>query len=264
MSVKSDVSHLFAVVRLRGTGVWTGESVQYGLRLGVTFGDQIPSLGTGRWELPVHDIFVEEQAGTHGVLNVQRGFREAAGSTAYSATFQDAVATAVLGPHLATRSNISNLYEFQDLRLYPTLASGRLPTDTWPTIYTPSDNSYHGVSTADLMPPSAAICVSWSSALRTRKGRGRIFTGAWTTNGLSAGRVSGTRMTQLRDAWVTALQNLRAIGTGAGAATAVPVIWTRGGLDASVINRVRVNNEWDTQRSRERQQVITWVEGALV
>ena len=264
MPEKHDISHMFAVVRLRGTGVWTGESVQYGIRLAVTFGDQIPSLGTGRWEMPTHSIFVEEQAGTHGALNAQYGFREAAGSTAYSVGFQNAVATAVLGPHLATRSNISQLYEFQDLRLYPTLASGRLPTDTWPTIYTPSDASYNGASSAELMPPSAAICVSWASALRTRRGRGRIFTGGWTTTGLSSGRVSGSRMTQLRDAWVTALQNLRAIGTGAGAATAVPVIWTRGGLDASVINRVRVNNEWDTQRSRERQQVITWVEGALV
>lgn len=256
----ANITHLYATMRFQGSGFWANETIQYGLRMGVFFGDQRPALGAGDVELDQHSIFAEEDIGSAHGCDVEYGYREASGSLAYSQAFQDAVAGVILSTVALLKMYMHPTYKAQDLRLYPVLATGKVPVGVYPTVYTPTGTTYDGTAANELLPPSLALCISWSSALRARRGRGRIYTGGYSTTNLADGRPNSSMITALRDRWAGAIASLRAIGTAAGEPTAVPIVWHKGGSTGAVINRVRINDEFDTQRSRERQQPITWSE----
>lgn len=271
MAVYTDVSHLYVTWRMnaKAGSTWAGESWQSGVRLYV---GSLKSLDTGRID-PVSNIAsVEDAAVTRSITNwdVQQGF---SGVTLSGSTITDSdkdQIVAAVGVMLAAiNTGQSNEYELESVRIYPiaspntgTVAYGR--SCTAPDIYEPTVTTFDGIATS-LLPPQDALVTSLYSAVRGPSGRGRFYFGGLGKGTLAAdGLIIGTSITGWGAAVSTMLNSLRAIDGGVGAYRYTPVVWSKGATSTgpansfSVINRVRVNDEFDTQRRREHQRDPVW------
>lgn len=105
------------------------------------------------------------------------------------------------------------------------------------------------------LPPEVALCVSYHNdseiAVPRGRRRGRIYISGWGTSNNSAdGRPSSTTYNGLLTAYTG---YVNAVNGGLG----VACIWSQVGGQAHEIERITVDNEWDTQRRRGRKATLT-------
>jgi len=255
------------VTRYRGksTSQWQNETAQFGIRMGVTFGDTVPAYSAGDWTMPGGSVVDASFTESNTTERREFGFSNDGATDAYSLAFQGAVINLFLSAVTSLRNDMAASYQFDQLRLYAVKGDGTSPTE--PTIVTPLDTTYNPTTSPNstLAPQNAAV-VSFNTALRTRKGRGRIYLGPLkvTANSETTGLLaSGTRETAV-STFVTLFEGLRNISSSAGVAVGVPIVWHKPGDRGAVINAVRIDDQLDVQRRREGQRTPVWEETALV
>ena len=271
MTTGTGITHLYATVRYKGQGSWVGETAQFGVRMGVFFGDTLPALTEGNVTLPTHSVDTTFSVDT-SVTGQRReyNFTNTSGSTAYSTAFQGLVLDKVLTFAASIKTYLQG-YALQDVRLYPCKGDGTIPAGMTPTIMEPTAATWNPSGTGVAGPPEVALCLSWSSAVRARSGRGRVYLGplALATCAPSEGLVAAPVRNAIATAGATLISNLRGISSTAGQATACPIIWHRGtnvagvilgGDTGAVINLARVDDRLDSQKRRQKQHTPVWTD----
>lgn len=269
MAIHSDCRHLYATMRLKGKSgtIWQNETWQIGHRLAVQ-PDLPMDPDSGRQSLPqfqVADAFVDRSDAT---WNIQQGFAGSlAGGSVVTDADQDAIAKGYFDFLTALKTNLYLGFALDSVRLYPVGADGK--SRTAPSIYTPKVTTQNptGVNGA---PPDVAVAISYTTATRGVKGRGRVYLG-----GLSVAAIAGSGTLAARDticqqaaALLTAWRDIGGLPTQM---TYTPVLWHRkgdklgveDGTYGSPIRLVRVNDHFDTQRRRDRQVDPVWSTVAL-
>lgn len=265
MATHTGISHLYAVVRYKGkpTSQWQNETSQWGFRLGVTFGDSTPPLTAGDHEFTSGTVV--DSAFSQDIPNQRRefGFSNDGATDAYSLAFQGVVLNHLMTYVTALKPWLGGMYAFSDVRLYAVKGDGTSPCE--PTILTPLSTTYDPApSPTDQLPPQTAVAVSFSSGVRSRRGRGRVFLGPMARGTQDTqGLVQPTARTPLLAAHKTLFDSLRGISADPGVATAVPIVWHKPGFTGAVISSVRIDDMFDTQRRREGQRIPVWVEETL-
>lgn len=263
MSSHAAITHLYVVARYTGKagGAWAGETSQFGFRFGITFADQRPSITQGEWTLPTHSVDDTAATETHGNFSVNYGFKNTTGSLAYSQAQQNTVLAYVDTYLTAVKGLLYNGYELDQVRLSPVKADGSSPVA--PTIATPTGATMDPTGSYALA-PEVAVCVSTSSVLRTRAGRGRWYFGVLSRDMLdTTGIVNSTSRTTLLNASAAMLQSARGTGNDPGTAIEVPIIWHRGTNTAAVISSVRIDDKFDSQHRRQNARPSNWASVAL-
>jgi len=266
MATHTGISHLYAVTRYRGAPAsqWQNETAQWGIRLGVTFGDTKPPLSQGDWTMP--GGVVVDSGFTQTLTNERRdfGFSNDGSSDAYSLAFQGAVIDLLLAQATGLRAFLGASYELDSVRLYAIKNDGTSPTE--PTVVTPLTNVYDPiVSPQTTLAPQNAMVVSFNSAVRSRKGRGRVYLGPLKSqaNNSTTGLLDPDYRAAGIASFVTLFDGLRGISEDAGTAVAIPIIWHKPGSVGAVINAIRADDQLDVQRRREGQRTPVWVETPL-
>lgn len=267
MAVIPNCSHLYCTVKFKGlsTGAWAGEMWQYGVRLKVgatqvDLNDGVVDLGA----FSVQDAAVQRTAGNYSVEQAWSGVTE--GARTITDADQDAIVNALFQPMLDNLTNLSNQYEAEVVKIY---AVHKAPDGRW---LSGSPNAYYrtaqtkGAATASLPPDSAAV-VSFYSATRGVKGRGRVYVGGLGLPVLStSGRFTSNWQDALGTKFATAFADIRGLNDLVNGYRYTPIIWHRPGDKAgiedgtrgSVISRVEVNDVVDTQRRRDKQAQVNW------
>lgn len=267
MAVIPNCSHLYVTVKFRGksAGSWAGEQWQYGIRLRVG-ADQV-DLDAGMSDLgsfSVQDAAVTRTSGSFDVEQSWSGVTEG-GRTVTDAN-QDAIVDAVWQPMLTNLASLSNLFELDVIKVY---AVHRVPDGRW---LSGGPNAYYHQSTpvgaaTQTLPPDAASVVSFFTATRGVKGRGRVYVGGLGRVALAdTGRFTQTWQDALGNGFASAFADIRAIGDGTSSYRYTPIIWHRPGDKAgiedgtrgSIVSRVEVNDVVDTQRRRDKQAQVSW------
>lgn len=257
--------------------VWAGESWQTHLRLLVGGPNPYP-LDSGRVE---PDGFGVSDASTQRTVDVWAVSQGWVGNSGFgSVTVTDNDINSILSVTktwlLATKAWLVSEYELESVRIYPMLKGGGSPfrpgvSATAPIIAIPTGTTLDPAS-ANAMPPDAALAISLGTGTRGPSGRGRMFLGGLTSQANSTtGLIVTAANTALGDATEAMLEGFRAIDSGGiGPARFTPVIYTsrpnKNGSNAdtgSVINRVRIGDEWDTQRRRDRQRTDVYTDYVL-
>jgi len=250
----------------KNSSTWAGETWSSGIRLWAVEGG-LPGYDVGR--LDPFNTIVKDAAVTRTITDwqVTQGFVGPGGICTLTDGQQDDIANTVGSFLSSMKSGLSNAYELDSIRIYPCGPDGK--TLTAPSIYEPTGTTFNGTST-DTLPPDVSIAVSFGSATRGPSGRGRIFLGGLGAVMLAnTGLVSGLYANNLKAYSATMLQDLKTQCGDSGAPCRygyIPAIWTRtatkGGANAntaSVINSVRVGDEFDTQKRRDRQRQDIYV-----
>lgn len=254
------VKSLYLTTRLQGDAgeAWDGEISMWGIRLLVD--TAIPDLATGLRDLQAFLVNDAAVVSTTTHLNKQQGWTgDASGGTNVTDADQDAIAEAAWSFVDTLKSYIPNSYHVESIRLYALDDNLRAPVA--PCIYVPSTTLAGTGSSA--LPPQVALVVSTNSATIGRKGRGRFYVGPLANGAISADGKAGStvRSTALNGAQ-TLLNALRIDGTGTATAYA-PVTVHRGTTTCSVINKVRVDELFDTQRRRRNRVSGTYTAADL-
>lgn len=279
MTVYADCTSLYVTMKYtaKGTSPWAGEMWQTGFRILVRPTTPF-DLGSGRVDPPTFGV--QDAAVTRSITNwdIYQGFSGVADAgSVITDSDVDEILTAGWTFATALKIRLGAQYEFDSVKIYPMLAGGGTPfrpgvTATSPTICTPIGTGIDP-SASTMLPPDIALALSLSTGTRGPSGRGRLFLGGISAGGIGAdGLILSAAATPLADATATFFDDLRGINSGGIGADMryTPVIYTRSpnkaGLladTASVINSVRVSDETDTQRRRDRQRNDIWVTSAL-
>lgn len=261
MATHSDCLGINAQIRYLGKAgsPSVGETWQTGLRIGWFAAGDLPSLDGGRVTMrptSVNDAAVGRETTN---FNVEQGWAGAGGIDTPTDDEQDDIAEAFYAWAVEIKGLLGNQYVLGDVRLYPFLANGN--SATAPSLYTPKTTGGNPTSTST-MPLDVALAMSMASTVRGPSGRGRMFVGGLTHTLLSnTGQVASTPVNLLRNHTVGLLDTLRNSGVAQMGYT--PVIHTRGTETGSVINAVRNNNVFETQRRRDAQTPKTWSVSAM-
>lgn len=156
-----------------------------------------------------------------------------------------------------TKAYLPNTWQMQSVRVYPVGEDGKAPAG--PVVWIP-DAAYKGSGT-QLASPELACCVSLYTATRNKHGRGRIYFGPVSTNGLGTdGLLSAGLITALGTFMRAWQNNVRTRGTPGLSATYAGIVWNRTNkTQGCVINRVRVGDEIDRQERRTKDRPETFV-----
>lgn len=256
MATHSDCLGINAQIRYVGKAGTpsVGETWQTGIRIGWFSDGTLPSLSAGRETMRLTSVNDAAVARDTTNLNVEQGWAGVGGTNTPTDGEQDDIAEAFYAWADACKARFGNQYVLGDIRLYPFLANGN--SATVPSLYTPKTTGANPTSTST-MPLDVALTMSLVTTVRGPSGRGRMFLGGLTHTLLGDdGRVAATPAGTLRTATATLLNTLRNSGIDQMGYT--PVIHTRGTNTGSVINAVRNNNVFETQRRRDAQTPKTW------
>ena len=235
------------------SGAWVGEAAQFGLRLAIGETGAMPAKGS-IFDLALNGDVVTDSgstAGTHGTLTrTWTARRGPTGSTENADDgFQIDCAEDVWTFLDAVKAYTVNTFRWTHIKLAPIGASGAtIGASSTYTLTTP----LVGGGTSGL-PPQCAVAVTMRANILGRRGRGRIYLPAITSNVLATdGTLSGTPQTTWRSSFVTlidALQNLP------GTPDFVPIVTVMSAGSASGVrpSEVRVGNQVDVIRSRREQ-----------
>lgn len=266
MAVYSSCNHLYLTAKFTASasGAWVGETWQYGLR--VRAGTGQPSLNAGVVDLPnfsVEDAAVGRDTGVYDVDQTWSGVT-VGGNTVTDAQ-QDALVTAFIQPFMDNKVRLASNYSLEVVKMY---AVHKAPDGRW---LSGSPNSWFPKTTqkggdTDALPPDVASVVSFYSATRGVKGRGRVyFGGLGQLTMANTGRIQPTTRDGLGNSFAQAFADIRTAGSTPGLQY-TPIIWHRpgdlagleDGTRASVIQRVEINDVFDTQRRRDKQAIAIW------
>lgn len=271
MATIPNCSHLYATLKLvaKSGTTWSGEMAQYGIRIRVGTGQKDTSDGL----IDLDTFSVQDAAVTRDNTDFdidQAWSGVSSGGNTITDGDMDAIAQAMRGSFYDSRIYSSPLYTLDVIKIY---AVHQAQDGKW---YAGSPNAYYPKvatpgSAAKTMPPDVACAVSFFTATRGVKGRGRVYVGPIAQTSLdNDGRLSNAAVTSLGTSFQTALNSIRAIG-GPTTYRYTPIVWHRVGDKAgletgrrgSVIARVEVNDVLDTQRRRDKQAFTSWADFPL-
>lgn len=266
MAVIDTCNHLYTTVKFRGksTGAWAGEMWQFGMRIGVH--DTQKGLDSGVVQLDnfsIQDAAVTRSTTDWDVDQAWSGVSD--NGKAVTDGDQDAIVAAITQPFRNTTISFSKEFELDVVKIYGVhlAADGRWLSGA-PNSFFPK-TTITGTGTSAL-PPDAACVVSFYTATRGVKGRGRIYLGGLATGALATtGRFAQNFLDGRGPDFAQAIADIRSINA-AQPYRYCPVIWHRpgdkAGLEdgsrASVIQRVELNDVVDTQRRRDKQAAVNW------
>lgn len=231
-----------------------GETWQTGIRVGWFSDGTLPSLDAGRETMRLESVNDAAVARDTTNLNVEQGWAGTGGFNTPTDAEQDDIAEAFYAWAVAIKVRLGNQYVLGDIRLYPFLANGN--SATAPSLYTPKTTNANPTGTSTL-PLDVALAMSMVTTVRGPSGRGRMFIGGLEQSVLNAyGGVNPVAAGVFREATRDLLDTLRNSGIDQMGYT--PVIHTRGTNTGSVINAVRNNQVFETQRRRDAQVPKTW------
>lgn len=266
MAVIDTANHLYITCRFKGvdTITWKGETWQYGVRVRV--GSNQVGLTDGVVDLPVfstQDAAVQRNTADWSVDQGWSGVT--VGSNAVTDGDTDALVDAIASPFLDSKSSLSVAFELDVVKVY---AVHEAPDGRWlsgvPNAYYPIAKQAGSVNTS--LPPDNALVVSFYTATRGVKGRGRVYMGSLPQSALDQyGRFGSQIQDKLGQGFADAFEDVRNIG-GTLNMKYSPIVWHRpgdklgleDGTRASVISRVEVNDIVDTQRRRDKQADVNW------
>ena len=270
------------------TGPWVGETGNFNLNFSVNGGGGInnvnrPGLNDGQITLNTFDVHtsattrsltVDTMAGS-----VQENWVGDDNPVEEKVTSNDIDFLLGQGAHIwGQLGNVApDSWKLGDVRLY---ACGPDPDDSakhpsvaplGPNIWTPT-LTWAGGSTSAELSPEVALCVSFYSAVRAKKGRGRIYLGPLTVDAFAIdGLTSSVWKNNVPSAVAATFQNVRARGTPGSSACYCPIIFnTHGfkggpphGTQGVIINKIRTGDEMDHQERRTKKRAETFAEIAL-
>lgn len=248
--------HLYCTMRLVAkTGTtWAGEVALMGWHIGaVAAGNALPALNAGTITMESFEVDDAATTSTTAHFNKVQGWTGHTSGTQPIVTDgdQDGIAEAVWDYFSAVQTYIPSDYALGDVRLYPQGDAGKMLT-AGPVIYTPS--SVPSGTSGGVLIPQVAVCTSTNATTAGRKGRGRWYLGPVATNaGTSQGILSSTARDVFGNAGTALFDAWRAIGSIASSRY-YPVIWHKGTALGSVVDHIRVGDEFDTQQRRRRQR----------
>lgn len=235
-------------------GPWVGEAAQFGLRLATVLGSEAPAKGTV-FTLPTHGDAVLDQgteAGTNGVLTrTWTARRGVLGSDEnFDAGWQIGVAEDVVTFLTAIKSLNSAAWNWTHIKMAPVGVDGKTLQPS--SVYTLTPIGGTGTGT---LPPQVAYAVSMRANLIGRRGRGRIYLPALSSNSAvldTSGTAATAFQTTMRTAFVALVNDLQNLP---GAPDYLPFVTIMSpGLTSGVRpSQVRTGNRFDTIRSRREQ-----------
>jgi len=247
---------------------WLGEVWQTHLRLLAVPGPNL-ALDSGRVTPDLFAVKDSATSRTAGGFDIEAGWVGAAkGSYTITDADLDDVLSGISTFLKALRPQLSSQYEVESVRFYPMLKGGGSPwragvSATAPIICRPTDAT-HNPTGASMYPPDVALAISLGTGTRGPSGRGRMFLGGLNKElGTAFGLVAKAGSDALGDMTVNLLSDIRVINLGSALPVYrfCPVIYTsrpnKSGANAdtaSVINHVRISDEFDTQRRRDHQR----------
>lgn len=259
------------------TSVWTPELWQTGFHLLVDSSTSPKPLDSGRVtpsNFSVDDASVSRSAGG---WDIDAGWVGSGGVGTISDADVDAILALIRSWTVSMRPQLSNQYNLPQVRMYPMLAGTATPVKaglsaTAPVIAQATDSAM-GPTGASALPPEVSMAVSLQTGTRGPSGRGRLFIGSLaTTVAAATGLISSAEATNFANWTKTLLNGIRDINNGSlvDEAQFTPVIYTKvpnkSGQNqdtGSVINSIRVSDEFDVQRRRQHQRPDTYVAVAL-
>ena len=266
MAVIDTCNHLYATVKFSGTsgGPWEGEMWQYGLRIGVHQTQK--SLDAGVVQLD--NFSIQDAAVTRSIADwdVEQAWSGVTvGAASVTDADQDEIVTALVDPFRPASANLSSYYEVESVKIYGVHLA---PDGRWlsgaPNSWFPKVQMKGGSGT--MLPADSAAVVSFYTATRGVKGRGRAYVGGLAVASIAGtGRFSQTFLDFIGTGFAQTISDIRGINSVAPYRYC-PSIWHRpgdkagleDGTRASVIQRVEVNDIVDTQRRRDKQAVVNW------
>lgn len=267
MAIIPNCSHLYATAKWSGVpnGSWSGESWQIGIRLSVS--PTIPDTSSGVIDLgafEVQDAAVTRTVTGWDVDAAWSGVSQ--GLNTITDSDQDDIVNALILPFSDHNTQFSSQYQLEVVKLYAVhkAADGR-----W---LSGAPNAYFRTSAligsaAAMLPADSAAVMSFYSATRGVKGRGRVYLGGLAQAVLeNDGRFKVDFQNALGQGFADMFSDIRAINDGGPGYRYAPMIWHRPGDKAgledgtrgSIISRVEVNDIVDTQRRRDRQAIPDW------
>lgn len=271
MATYNNANQILMSVRYKANpaSTWSGETWSFGVRLWAYEG-QPPPYGIGRMSAMNFDVADSQVTRTVGDFNVEQGFSGGGGNGTLTDADQDYFVNKTATFLSNTSVNLGNVWLLDSIRLYPCGADGK--SLTAPSIYTTGVTTFNGKATSNL-PPDTSVAFSWNSATRGPSGRGRIFLGGLGSPWLENDGLVKTSVRNSQMSWAaTWLRDLRRTMEGFPFDywCLVPAIWTKNATQggaaantASMISGVRISDEFDTQRRRDRQRKDTYVSVAL-
>lgn len=261
----SDLNHVY--VTAHGTypsGAWVGENAQIGIRLSYQPVIAAPLKGDVYTPQPGGAITADfgSQAGTHGTLAKTWTARV---GPAGSAENCDAGAQIDLAEDMWTFLNTikayqSNIFRWTHVKCSAVDALGKTPIVS--SIYT-FTSPLVGASAGGALPPQVAMALSTRANLVGRRGRGRIYLPALSTNMMASdGTVAVANADGARAAFKTLIDNVQA---QPGFTVNMPIVFVGSSDSATVVRPVelRTGNRLDTIQSRRRQVAESYAVTAL-
>jgi hypothetical protein len=257
-------NHLYLTARLLGNSgtTWEGEQVVFGQRIGVRTTAAQTSLSEGVRDLD--PFLVNDASVTRSLTNwtvTQNWAGDAADASAnVSDSDQDSILDAFWTFLNDVKTYLGGGYSLEACRLYAILTSTH-NSATAPNEYVPT--ATYSV-TSSILGPDVALCLSTETQTRGPRGRGRMYLGPMAASGSSTtGLVPSATRTAVATAGKDFFDAVRDAGDTVDGPRYYPMVWHRGTSTASVINGVRVGDEWDHQSRRRRQRNETYTSLAL-
>lgn len=116
--------------------------------------------------------------------------------------------------------------------------------------------SHDGTNTDEPLPPQVAVAVSLRTSLATKEGRGRFYLPPLATGAELGGELIVAAQEAIVAGAATAL-------TGMATAGFPCVIYHRGSISGTMVNRIDVGNVFDTQRRRRNKLVETRLSSSI-
>jgi hypothetical protein len=260
----NDVIGLYTTVRFLGknAGAFPGESWQVGLRLGIFADSSVPGLNEG--DVQMSPVTVQDAGSSRQITDwdIEQGFTGSGATDVITDAHIDTVANS-WGTWLKAMSVYTvDEYELESLRIYAYGEDGKMRAG--PLVCYPRVAGLQPAGTAAPMPPDVAAVVSLYTAKRGKTGRGRFYLGGLPSNGLGTnGRIKSADVAHFAQTSRELIEDLRFGGGAPNVNSYAPIVWHRTTDVGAIVNRVRMNDTYDTQRRRDRQLVPTWTEQPL-
>lgn len=257
----SALGHIYLTAHGEWTSsAWLGEKAQIGLRLPIVQDAAMPAVGSIFSPVENGDVVQDNgtQAGTNGTLT--RTWSARLGGVG-SATNADAAMQADLADDFWTFLNAlktyqHNSFKWTHVKIAPVLVDG---TYGAPSAIYQFTSAITGGNANACLPPELALAVSFRAAIIGRRGRGRMYIPALTSQALTSadGTVAAATASGIRDMAVTLLGNIDNL-PGTEEYSTIVAVMSAGSSTAVRPAQVRVGNHFDVQRRRQHQAVETY------
>lgn len=244
---------------------WSGEFAQIGMRLAIENEGELPPKGGFFVPFSGHGDVGSTSgstSGTHGTLAQAWTARLGAAGSSENAdgAWQTDLAEDVWTFLNAAKFYQSDGFRWTHVRIAPLLADGKYGAPA--SVYT-FTAPLVGSRSGSFLPPEVALACSFRANVIGRKGRGRFYFPAISTQYCDAnGLADSTMRTALLGYVQTLVTNLEN-APGTEVMTPLLMVTSAGSANAVRPSESRIGSHWDVQRRRQAQVKETYTIGAL-